>query len=218
MPASTPALAAILCAALLALNGCGEPPRPTINLDRAVRIGDLDQIERHLHWGTDADRPGPDGDYPLHVAARQGKVVIVRELLDDGISTSPRDHLGRTPLHVALASGRINVADLLQRHGTDDDLADLLRVLVVAGSADRDAIAWLVAARGVDPNATDPHGRAPLHLAVVAGRVKLAKHLIEAGADVNQVDAAGASPLAIAESDADNRAMVRLLRAYGAQR
>ncbi len=218
MPQLTPALTAVVCVIVLTLGGCGQPPRPTVNLDRAVRIGDLDQVERHLYWGTDADRPGPDGDYPLHVAAGQGKVVILRELLDDGVSTSPRDRLGRTPLHVALANGKIGVAEVLQRRGTDDDLGDLLQVLVREGSANRDTIAWLVDAHGVDPNATDSDGRAPLHLAVAAGRVKLAKHLIQAGAEVNQVDAGGDSPLAIAEDGDNDRAMVRLLQAFGAQR
>jgi ankyrin repeat protein len=214
----TPAFAAVVCAIVLTLGGCGEPPRPTINLDRAVRIGDLDQIERHLYWKTDADRPGPDGDYPLHVAARQGKVVIVRELLDHGVGASPRDRLGRTPLHLALANGKIGVADVLERHGTDEDLSDLLRVLVREGSADRDTIPWLVDEHGVDPNAAGDDGRAPLHLAVAAGQVKIAKHLIQAGADVNQVDAAGASPLAIAEDDGNDPAMVGLLQAFGARR
>jgi uncharacterized protein len=218
MPPLHRLLSAALCVAILTLTSCGEPPRPSINLDRAVRIGDLDQIQRHLYWGTDADRPGPEGDYPLHVAAHQGKVVIVRELLAHGVSTSPRDHRGRTPLHVALANGKIGVADVLERHGADDDLQELLRVLVRDGNADRDTIAWLVDRHGVDPNAIGSDGQAPLHLAVAAGRVKLAKHLIQAGADVNQVDASGTSPLAIAETSVDNGAMIQLLDAYGAQR
>lgn len=202
----------------LFLHGCGEPPEPTVNLYRAVHIGDLDQIKRHMFWGSDTNKPGPDGSYPLHVAASQGRVAVAAELLQHGADTDARDREGRTPLHVALANGKIPVARLLLQHGADDDLQALLQDLVRADSADRDTVDLLLA-RGVDINALGPDGKAPLHLAVTNGYVKLAKRLITAGADVNLADADGSTPLALATettSPRTNGIMADLLEQYGA--
>jgi ankyrin repeat protein len=200
------------------LAGCGEPPKPTVNLYRAVHVGDLDQIKRHLFWGTDVNQPGPDGAFPLHVAVAQGRVAIAKELLKHGAHTDVRDTLGRTPLHVALADGKVPVARLLLDQGADDDLQTLLFELTQNESPDRDTLEFLIQ-NGVDINARGPDGMTSIHAAVASGDVQLTKRLLTAGADVNQVDASGASPLSLARA-LDNPTtaaiMAELLRKYGA--
>lgn len=198
------------------LTGCDEPPQPTVNLHRAVHSGDLDQIKRHLFWKTDINQPGADGDYPLHVAVSQGRVVIARELLSHGARIDARDALGRTPLHVALANGKIQAAQLLLERGADDDLQALLLDLANAQALDRDSIE-LLSARGIDLNAANPKGQTPLHLAVAAANLKLAKQLISAGAKVNLADSSGKTALEIAEEQGEPT-MVTLLEQYGAER
>ena len=160
----------IAALAVLLLTGCEEPPKPTVNLYRAVHIGDLDQIKRHLYWRTDINQPGPDGDYPLHVAVSRGRVAIARELIRNGARLDARDSEGRTPLHVALANGKVPAARLLLDQGADDDLQSLLFDLVREGAADRDTLE-LLTARGVDLNQLGPTGEAPLHVAVKSGEV-----------------------------------------------
>lgn len=214
MPPFRVLLLALITIALA--SGCDEPPKPTVNLYRAVHSGDLNQIKRHLFWKTEINRPGPDGNYPLHVAVSQGRVAIARELLEHGAENDVRDARGRTPLHVALANGKIPAAELLLGHGADDDLQALLFELVEEQALDRDALEFLTE-RGVDVNAEAPDGELPLHSAVRAGNVRLAKRLISAGADVNRTDASGAAALELAERQ-DEPAMVTLLEQYGASR
>lgn len=211
----------LIAVAALSLAGCDEPAKPTINLYRAVHIGDLAQIKRHLFWRTDINQPDTDGNYPLHVAVAQGQVPIARLLIRHGADLAVTDTAGRTPLHVALANGKIPAARLLLERGADDDLQALLYALVDVGAADRDTLAWLIA-NGVEIDAPGADGRPPLHRAVAADDVRLAKRLITAGASVNLATADGTTPLALAQSLAERRpggapAMITLLTQFGAE-
>jgi len=195
--------------------GCSPPPEPTINLYRAIHAGDLDQIKRHLHWGTDINQPGPDGDYPLHVAAKRGYIVIVEALLEYGAKLDVKDGAGHSPLQAALLAGKAQTARILFRHGASDAPQELLVLLVRNGIADRDALA-LVVNQGADVNARDQGGLRPLHLAVGGGQVLVVKRLITLGAEVNLADDQGHTPLALAKA-AGRRDIAALLESYGAQ-
>jgi len=201
------------CLAALAV-ACGQPQPPTVPLYRALQVGDLDQLKRHLYHGTDVNAPDGAGDYPLHVAARNGQIAIARALIDHGTRLDVRDAGDRSPLHLALAAGRTELAALLFGAGAGDSPQSLLFALVREGSADRDALG-LLRRRGADINALDETGQAPLHLAVRAGRVALAKRLILAGADTNLPDADGHTPLGLALKGGDTD-LVGMLRQYGA--
>jgi ankyrin repeat protein len=205
----------LLALTALLLSGCSEPPRPTINLYRAIHSGDLDQIKRHLYWGTDVNQPDPDGDYPLHVAARRGRVVISKELLDHGADPNAENLAGATPLRVALGEGKTQVAQVLTKKGAADDPQELLFDLVHDGVTDRDSLRFLVD-RGADVNVSDADGDAVLHIAVRNNQLLLVKRLIDEGADVNLPDGQGRTPLEIAAVN-ENRDITKELARYGAR-
>lgn len=207
-------LAYLVIAGLL-LSACSEPERPTINLYRAIHAGDLDQIKRHLYWGTDIDQAGADGDYPLHVAARRGRVVIAHELLKHGSDVNARNRAGRTPLQVALLEGKTQLANALIEKGAEGDPQALLFMLAESGASDRDSLE-LVIRQGANLNATNDVGATALHVAISHGRLLAVKRLVALGADVNAVDGDERTPLAIAIAD-DQRDIAALLEPYGAR-
>jgi len=204
-----------LVLSVLLLAACGEPPPPTINLYRAVQSGDLDQLKRHIYWGTDIGQTDPQGEQPLHVAAQRGRLIIARELLENGADPNAMNRAGETPLQVALVAGKTQLAGVLLEAGATDDPQALLFVLVRAGVDDRDSLV-LVTERGADVNAEDRSGAKPLHIAVGDGQRRLTKRLIDLGADVNAPDGSGRTPLSIATSNG-NRHTIDLLGRFGAR-
>jgi ankyrin repeat protein len=205
-------LAAVLLTGLLA--ACGKPEPPTVNLYRAIHTGDLDQIKRHIFSGTDLNQAGPEGDFPLHVAARRGRVVIARELLANGAQVDARNGVGHTPLQVALIEGKTQVAEVLLAQGAADDPQALLFLLAREGVTDRDSLS-LVVRLGARVDAKDDGGATALHVAVEQDNLALAKRMVDMGADVNALDAQGRTPLGIATARG-NRDIATLLLGYGA--
>lgn len=196
-PQFIPSLLLALIFLALVLAGCGKPAPPTVNLFRAVQVDDLDQIKRHVAWGTDLNQSDANGDLPLHLAARAGQVAIVRELVDHGASLVTPDRTGRSPLELALSRGRTQVAVLLVKAGAPLDAQGMLLSLVRDGVWDRDSFDFLLR-RGADLNRLDAEGWGPLHRAVTLGHLETVKRLIARGADVNCPDGAGQTPLALA--------------------
>jgi len=209
-------LSILLVLQLVLLSACNEPPPPTINLYRAIHSGDWDQVKRHLYQGADLTQPDPEGNLPLHVAARDGRLVIARSLVKHGADPNAVNGNGQTPVLIALANGKIKLGEMLMQHGARDDPQSLLFALAKEGVADRDGIAFLLG-EGADINALNAEGLAPLHIAVAGDQVLLAARLVRAGADVNRPDSRGATPLTLAlEMERPNSHIIGLLHQYGA--
>lgn len=205
----------VLFLSVLLLSACSEPDRPSIPLSLAVSRGDIDQLERHMFWGSDLEKPDPTGQRPLHITATKGNVVVVRMLLDHGVQIDAPDATGHTALQLAILAGRTQTADVLIARGASLDADALLLEAARNGISDRDVVRYLVK-QGADTAVRDKQGNTPLLLAVRGDHLRTARHLVDAGADVNVRDAQGMTALSLAQQARQPNLAALLLR-YGAQ-
>lgn len=200
----------ILLLALL-LNACSEPDHPTISLYLAVQRGDIDQVERHLYWSSDINKPFPDGRYPLQDAAENGRIIMLKLLLKNGAKVDLTDASGQTALQLAVLAGRTRTAEELLKAGAHLDASALLLKAARAGVQDRDVVRFLNA-HGADLDAGDKRGDTALIIATASGNNRLVHHLVEQGADVNRRNRDGVSAFDIAQRDGATNLQQFLLR------
>lgn len=205
----------LLIILLIGLSGCSDPDKPSISLYLAIEREDINQIERHIFWGSDINKPNINGAAPLHVAATQGSYIVVKLLVEKGADKSVMDQEGLTPLDRAALAGRTQIIEYLIGQGAEYDPDQLLQLVVRSGVTARDIIPMLQR-YGADINHQNSEGKRPLSIAIANGDRVVVKNLIQNGADVNLADDTGTSPLSLAmeQGYAD---IIRLLRSNGAQ-
>jgi ankyrin repeat protein len=208
-------LAVFFAALIVFLTGCSEPDRPTITLYLAVQRGDLDQLARHIHWGSDINAVLPNGQYPMHTAAEQGRIIMAKELLKHGADIDQPNADGDTPLDLAILNGRTQLAELLLARGATLDASALLLKAAAVGVTDRDTIRILIQ-HGADTEQRNAAGDTALLIAIRQDNHRLASHLVQQGADVNVRTANGTSALDLAR-ELDAGELISLLRRQGAR-
>ena len=199
---------------LLALTGCGKPDQPSIGLYLAIQRGDLDQIERHIQWGSDINMINKDGQRPLNVAASRGRYIIAKLLIESGADINAVNQEGQSAVYSAVMAGRTQIAELLVKRGAEIDPDKLLEQMIISHVNDRDIIPLLIS-WGADINHQGSTGKTPLILAISDRQRVIAKFLIASGADVNIPDKSGVYPLELATS-LEESDITRLLMRNGA--
>lgn len=127
-----------------------------------------------------------------------------------------QDELGRTPLHWACATGKVNLARMLltRPNGPKADINAMeLRgktALHLAAAHDREDMIDLLLKYHADVNAKSDGGWTPLHNACDKGSEKIVRMLLRAGAEVNSQLLNGATPLHLA-AQAGHREVVECL-------
>jgi ankyrin repeat protein len=202
----------IICS--IVLSGCSKPPEPTINLSRAVRVGDIDQLERNLYWGADVNKADPDGLSPLHVAAQKGSLVMSKILVNHQADLEALDPEGHTPLLKALIARNSIIAEYLVQSGARIEPNEALHITAALGSADRDVIRFLLN-QGASLDNQDNKGNTPLHSAILNDQRVAARNLINRGASLDIINEEGDTPLSLAKKR-ENQDIIRLLRQFGA--
>ncbi len=138
------------------------------------------------------------GMAPLHFAAINRRVDILRLLVEQKADLEIRDDSGRTPLAWAIMrDAGVEVVGALLDSGANIETADRFGwtpLLYAAQVGNTEVVASLLARNAALPIAT-PNGRRLLQLAVQNGMTHLLSLLIAKGADVRTVDQDGTTLL-----------------------
>jgi len=205
-----------------------DSPEPSMSLQEAADTGNIKLVSFLLKNGVEVDAR-EDSFYKtaLHRAAISGYKDIAELLLANGASPDARDSFVNSALHYAAEKGNKEIFELLVAAGADvnaentygetplryaayADNKDIVKLLLQKGAT----IANLYIAsymgdlekaegfinEGVDINALDGHGYAPLYYAVQNNQKQSIELLLVNGADVSVKNWQGQTPLDIAVS------------------
>uniref|UniRef100_A0ABD2WJL1 Uncharacterized protein n=1 Tax=Trichogramma kaykai TaxID=54128 RepID=A0ABD2WJL1_9HYME len=163
-----------------------------------------------LSRDADPNLANEEGSTFLHVICKKccnvdlAKMIFERS--DDGhpeVQVNARDNWGRTPLHLALARGRRQLAKLLLRNGADpnsvDEEGSTPLHVICEGKCD-DELAELFFKinddmQQVHVDARDKKGNTALHYVLTGKQIKLFELLLRRGADPNLTNAEGSTAL-----------------------
>lgn len=189
----------------------------------AAHRNDLDVATLLIEAGADVNTANTLGATPLWLAAINGSAPMVERLLESGADPDVSLKMGETPLMTAARSGDLRTVELLLEYGADvnaierergqtalmwavaQEHADVTRLLI---ESDADVYArsdvWYQlenTAGNTNPsgNFRMAHGGStPLLFVARNGDVETARVLVDAGADVQDTEASGASVLVVA--------------------
>ena len=188
-----------------AVNSAGNTPfyialRGPLLYTTTRNLPTLDFLIQSGADATEVNAVAEDGKTQLHAAAEGCDLGFAKWLIDLRADVNAVDKAGNTPLHDILwhvvEGAGFDFANLLIESGADANavnkqgespLYNILQCIDWDGeSVDRFF-------RRVDLNAVNKYGRSPLHMVVYKPR--LARALVQAGADVHAVDKNGRTPL-----------------------
>jgi ankyrin repeat protein len=186
-------------------------------MGEAATVANVEILELLLDAGVDVESANPEGQTALMAVARTGNLEAARLLIAQGADVNAAETWGgQTALMWAAARQQPAMVELLIANGAEVDKRAIDRNWerrVTAEPRVKEMFtggftALLYAVReeclqcvkslldaGADINKPDPDNVSPLIMALVNMRFDIARYLVERGADVNQWDYWGRTPL-----------------------
>ena len=188
----------------------------TTPLHWAARVDDLESVRLLLRAGAEVNVANRYGVTPLMLAAVNGSAGVVDALLEAGADATATLPEGETVLMTAARTGQPAVVEALIKHGANvnateswlgetalmwaaaENHADVVRALARCGAALNVHSAPTAYARRTGGQTVLPRGGfTALMYAARQDAIDAGRALIEVGADPDQVDADGLTPLVL---------------------
>jgi len=148
-----------------------------------------------------------------------GKIELVRAILNEGISANSMSADTTSALQWAAQGDHNDIAQILLENGADANMSNRYGVTAAALAAENGnaEIMQLILAAGVDANQSMPEGETLLMTAARTGDAATIRTLLEQGADPNhREESRGQTALMWAASE-DNADAIRVLAEFGAK-
>ncbi|XP_068607991.1 60 kDa lysophospholipase [Brachionichthys hirsutus] len=148
----------------------------------SAKIGDIEALEALREMGSNLCLADYDGRTPLHIAACEGHLSVVRYLLSHGATVYAKDRYGDTPLCNAVQFRHKEVVQLLRKtgaHFSRDKLEELgTELCSLAAVADLEALEiWSIA--GADFTKPGYDGQTAIQVAEAVGQNKVVPFLVQ---------------------------------------
>ncbi len=185
------------------------------SIHSAAMSGDIQAVKEFLSAGTDVNAKTEFGGTPLHYAVSK---EIIELLIANGADVNAKGLDDYTLLHYAARSGDVETAELLISNGADVNVkvgtGFIDTPLDVAEYNGQKEIADLLRKHG-GKSGHELKAEESIHIAAQYGNLELVKKHLAAGANVNEEDVMGMSPLHAACAGG-NKEIVTLLVEKGA--
>ncbi|CAO3652793.1 unnamed protein product [Cunninghamella blakesleeana] len=191
-------------------------PFSELPLHAAASVGNFDAIELLLEHGSKVDLQDTLGHTPLSNSLFSSNYSCTELLIKSDSPIDTVDNQGNTLLHLAVSNHFTKAIPLLIQHGVSIDQANyrgLSPLALSIGFGYKDVVDELIKG-GADVNGKTRFGKI-VHHAVTWNRIDALESLLNAGADVNVVNAMEETPLLVAVQQRKID-MVRFLLKHGA--
>ncbi|KAK2501936.1 hypothetical protein MC885_009378 [Smutsia gigantea] len=155
------------------------------------------------------------GQTPLMIAAEQGNLEIVKELIKNGANCNLEDLGGWTALMWACYKGRTEVVELLLSHGANPSVTGLYGTTPLVWAARKGHLECVthLLAMGADVDQEGANSMTALIVAVKGGYTQSVKEILKRNPNVNLTDKDGNTALMIASKEGHTEIVQDLLDA-----
>ncbi|ETW03648.1 hypothetical protein H310_05045 [Aphanomyces invadans] len=171
-------------------------------LHKVCESGKLEAVKTILAVeNVDINVENKEKQTPLMLAASNGYLDIVQELLVCGADVTKRNQIGMTALHLAISNGvDIEVVQCLVEANSDFENActdeySAETVLITAVISSSVSVVNYLLSKGANIHAKNKDGQTPLIAAAMHNKVKMIKLLLEHNAVVDEMDKEGSTAL-----------------------